>query len=383
MKHSLVFVATTPFAVNAFLRTHLVALARIYDVTLCVNTELYPLVDEIARSVRVLHVDMAREIAPWRDLRALFQLWRCLISLRPSVVHSMTPKAGLLAMLAGLLAGIPLRFHTFTGQVWATKTGLARYLLKMIDRLVVAAATRVFADSVSQCRLLEHEAVVRLGGISVLGAGSVAGVDCVRFCPDLSRRSELRAALGIAETVPVFLFVGRLVRDKGVVDLIEAFTKLISVHPDLVLWLVGPDEQGLQSRLQSSKTPCAQGIRWIGATSEPERYMAAADILVLPSYREGFGSVVIEAAACGIPTIAYRIDGIVDAVVHGETGCLVPVGNVPALAEAMLQLAHHHEERQRLGQRGLARVNSDFRSEALTAAWLTFYQQVLHREAFL
>jgi hypothetical protein len=117
MKHSLVFVVTTPFAVNAFLRVHLIALAETYEVTLCVNTAAYPLVDDVARMVRVYHIDIARRIRPWQDLRAVFQLMRCLQEIRPLALHSMTPKAGLMSMLAGRLTGVPWRFHTFTGQV--------------------------------------------------------------------------------------------------------------------------------------------------------------------------------------------------------------------------------------------------------------------------
>ena len=207
MKHSLVFVATTPFAVNAFLRTHLLALAERYEVTLCVNTAAYPLAEDVAGAVRVCHIDIARKIAPWQDLRALFQLLRIFRRIRPTVVHSMTPKAGLLAMLAGWLALVPWRFHTFTGQVWANKTGARRTLLKGGDRLIALFSSRVFADSASQCRFLEGEGVVRRGGVCVLGQGSVAGVDLQRFRSDPVARTALRTEAGVADDVPVFLFV--------------------------------------------------------------------------------------------------------------------------------------------------------------------------------
>lgn len=377
MRHALVFVATTPFAVNAFLRAHLLALAETHDVTLCVNTTAYPLVDDVARAVRVRHIDIARNIAPWQDLRALFQLLHCFRKIRPETVHSLTPKAGLLAMLAGWLAGVPWRFHTFTGQVWANKTGVGRFLLKCIDRLIALCARRVFADSASQCRFLEEEGVVRRGGVTMLGQGSVAGVDLARFRPDPAARVALRTETGVADAVPVFLFVGRLVRDKGVFDLVEAFATLNARHRQWELWIVGPDEEDLQVTLQIEGERLGARIRWFGPTPAPERYMAAADVFVLPSYREGFGSVTIEAAACGIPTIAYRIDGVVDAIVENHTGCFVAKGNIEELAQAMERLGSDPEMLSDLGDAARRRAVLDYSSSTVSAAWLDFYGSVL------
>lgn len=381
MKQSLVFVATTPFAVNAFLRTHLLALAETHEVTLCVNTTAYPLVDEVARAVRVRHIDIARKIAPWQDLRALFQLLRCFREIRPATVHSLTPKAGLLAMLAAWLAGVQRRFHTFTGQVWATKAGAGRALLKGIDRLIALCASQVFADSASQCRFLEEEGVVRRSGVTVLGQGSVAGVDLARFRPDPPARAALRAETGVADAVPLFLFVGRLVRDKGVFDLVKAFATLNARHGQWELWMVGPDEEGLQATLQAEGERLGARIRWFGPTPSPECYMAAADVFVLPSYREGFGSVVIEAAACGIPTIAYRIDGVVDAIVENHTGCFVAKGNIEELAQAMERLGSEPEMLSDLGDAARRRAVEHFSSSTVSAAWLAFYGSVLKETA--
>jgi glycosyltransferase involved in cell wall biosynthesis len=381
MKQSLVFVATTPYAVNAFLRTHLLALAKIHDVTLCVNTKAYPLVDEVARAVRVRHIDIERKMAPWQDLRAFFQILCCFREVRPATVHSLTPKAGLLAMLAGLLARIPWRFHTFTGQLWATRHGAARVLLKGIDRLIALCASQVFADSASQCRFLEDEGVVRHDGVTVLGQGSVAGVDLVRFRPDAAVRVALRTETGISDAVPVFLFVGRLVRDKGVFDLVEAFANLNARHGQWQLWMVGPDEENLRATLQIEGERLGARIHWFDPTPAPERYMAAADVFVLPSYREGFGSVVIEAAACGIPTIAYRINGVVDAIDENYTGCFVAKGNVEELAQAMERLGSDPEMLSDMGEAAYRRAVENFSSSTVSEAWLAFYGSVLMETA--
>ena len=375
-KPTIMFVATTPFAVNAFLRTHLLLLAKTYEITLCVNTAAYPLEKEIQTAVKVQHIDIARRISPWQDLRALFQLFKCFIKLQPAVVHSMTPKAGLLTMLAGRLARVPWCFHTFTGQIWANKKGIDRFLFKGIDRLIALAANQVFADSASQCRFLEQQGVVRRGGVTVLGQGSVAGVDLERFHPSPVARLSLRTEFGINNGIPVFVFVGRMVRDKGVFDLVEAFAMVNAMEPNWELWMIGPDEDGLQEKLSKMGKSLGANIRWLGPTFSPERFMAAADVFVLPSYREGFGSAIIEAAACAIPTIAYKIDGVIDAVLEGHTGILVDKGDVMGFALAMKDLGHFPDKLKLLGQAALERATEDFSSTKVSGEWKVFYDSL-------
>lgn len=371
------FVATTPFAVNAFLLTHMKALVDSCPVTLCVNRSLYPLSDGIDPRIRVVDFPITREISLFRDLRAFLFLVSWFRAEQIAAVHSITPKAGLLAMLAACIAGVRLRHHTFTGQVWATKSGIARVLLKTFDRVIVYAASQVFADSASQCRFLKDESVVRPGGISVLGPGSIAGVDMSRFRPDRGMRDQMRAELGIPDDLCVFLFVGRLTRDKGVFDLVEGFITVAAANPQVELWLVGPDEERLLEQLEQRSRRGTGRMRWLGQTSQPERYMASADVLVLPSYREGFGSVVIEAAACAVPTVAYRIDGVIDAVVEACTGLLVEAGTVDEFAAAMLDLSRDRAGRERLGRQALDRVAKKFSSQAVTAEWVAFYERAL------
>jgi len=377
MKQTLVFVATTPFSVNAALRTHLLALVKIYEVTLCVNTTAYPLVEELASAVHVQHIDIVRKIAPWQDLLALYQLFRYFRKIRPITVHSLTPKAGLLAMMAALLSGVHFRFHTFTGQVWATRSGMGQELLKGIDRLIALCASQVFADSASQCRFLEDEGIVRQGKVTMLGQGSIAGVDLARFHPDAEARVALRDQTGVPDAVPVFLFVGRLVRDKGVFDLVKAFASLNVRHGHWELWIVGPDEDGLQSILQTEGERLGARIRWFGPTLLPQSYMAAADIFVLPSYREGFSSVIIEAAACGIPTIGTRVNGIVDVIIEESTGFLVNKGNIRELAQVMERLGSDRKLLSDMGQAAKSRAIEHFSSSTVSAAWLSFYSSVL------
>lgn len=373
---SICFVATSPFAVNAFLLSHLRLLSQHFQITLCVNTDEYPLSRNIDERVHVLHVPIERKISLVNDFVALLRLIAVFRKSDFDVVHSITPKGGALAMFASFLCRVPNRVHTFTGQVWATRSGAMRSLLKFIDRLIVSAATTVLSDSASQSRFLEKELGLTIGRVGVLGNGSIAGVDVERFRPNEEGRGRIRQDLKIAHDSFVFLFVGRIARDKGVFDLVNAFRQISrSDCANTSLWMVGPDEEGLESELKSLAGDAGASVRWVGASVEPETFMAGADLLVLPSYREGFGLVVVEAAGCGLPTLAYEIDGVVDAVENGITGVLVPLRDVEALARQMEFMAGHAAHVKTLGLSARQRVFEKFTATAVSKAWMDFYNQ--------
>lgn len=371
------FVVTTPFAVNAFLRMHLLAMTKHYDVVLCTNKNAYPLSEDLVNNLEIVDIRIERKISLWSDFMVLIRLWRLLNERSPDVVHSITPKAGLLAMLTARMAGIQRRYHTFTGQVWANKVGLIRASLKIIDRMIVRFASDVFVDSESQRQMLYRENLVEPGGIEMLGSGSIAGVDLQRFSPDPVVRDNKRKEVGSSFDVCVFLFLGRLTRDKGIFDLVEAFRQVAIDVSDVELWVVGPDEEGLLPSLKLAASDCDTQIRWLGPTLRPYEFMAAADVLLLPSYREGFGSVIIEGAACGLPAIAYRVDGVIDAVKEEYSGILTDVGDVAVFGAAMKSIAVNKDLRLLLGSQARKRVEQHFRSERVTEAWLDWYRKAL------
>jgi len=371
------FVATTPFAVNAFLKDHLLALAKNYKVVLCVNLEAFSLSDEIAEKVTVIDIAIQRKVSIYQDIKTLFHLIRIIVTNSPGVVHTLTPKAGLLGMLAAWISGVPTRCHTFTGQIWVTKALLSRYLLKKLDCFIATIASHVFVDSDSQRNLLYREKIAKDGTVGMLGKGSMSGVDLTRFHPDVNIRRGKRREVGSSDDACVYLFVGRLTKDKGVLDLLTAFKEIAIETSNVELWIVGPDEENLKTDFGNELTNGGLIIRWLGHTLNPQVMMASADILLLPSYREGFGSVIIEAAACEVPTIAYRIDGVVDAVEDGRTGILIDVGDVRSFACAMKRLTIDESLRARLGRQARFRAQQQFSSESVTAAWIDFYRKIL------
>jgi glycosyltransferase involved in cell wall biosynthesis len=369
----LCYVVSSEITVKAFLLEHIRAAAADYEVTVVANTAGTAALRALGVPVGITPVAIERRIAPLADLAALWALYRLFRRARFDLVHSVTPKAGLLAALAGALAGVRVRIHTFTGQVWATRSGFWRWLLKRIDALTAAACTHVLADSGSQRDFLVAEGVVVPARIEVLAPGSISGVDGVRFKPDAGARARIRAEWDVPAGAVVFLYLGRLSKDKGLLDLARAFADV----PDAHLALVGPDEEGLGEAIRSACGSHAAQVRFAGYTDQPQAYMAASDVFVLPSYREGFGSTVIEAAACGLPAIATRIYGLTDAVVDGTTGYLVPVRDPAALAARMRELAADAGLRRTLGAAARERALRDFSQAALTQATLTYYEQRL------
>jgi glycosyltransferase involved in cell wall biosynthesis len=369
------FVTTTPYVVNAFLKRHLAALAERYDVTLAVNTaDAYHLDADLHRRIRVVHVAIERKISPLRDLGALLALTRLLRRGGFDAVHTIAPKAGLLGIVAAWLARVPRRIHTFQGEVWAARRGAARAILKAADRLLGRLLTHALVVGRGEQSFLEKHGVLRPGGSTVLLQGSIAGVDPKRFHPDDTLRARARAELGIAPGALAIMYVGRIARDKGVLDLAKAFARLED-RPCLVL--VGPDEEGLRPLIERACGNATDRLRHVDFTTTPERYMVAADVVCLPSYREGFGMTLIEAGACGVPVVASRLYGTEDSVAEGVTGLLHAAGDAAQLEQCLRTLADDPALRRRLGDAGRSRALAEFRPDEILRAFLDYYTVVL------
>lgn len=370
----LCYVATIPAVVHAFLRGHIQVAAEKYQVTVVCNFADKHLLDGL--NARLILLPIERKPSPWGDMLVLFQLFKLFRRERFDIVHSIMPKTGMLAMLAARLALVPVRIHTFTGQVWVTKQGAQRILLKWFDKLIGSLATCVLADSPSQRDFLVSEGVLPPGKARVIGVGSICGVDPLRFHPDSEDRQAMRHELGIAQDTKVILFVGRLNRDKGVLDLAVAFDTIARQRPDVDLLLVGAEEDVPFIRMREICSAARDRLHYVRFTATPERYMAAADIFCLPSYREGFGLTIIEAAACGVPAVASRIYGITDAVADGRTGLLFPAGDGAALTQDLLKLIADNEMLQRMGNAARMRALELFTGEGIAREMVILYDSL-------
>jgi glycosyltransferase involved in cell wall biosynthesis len=369
------FVVSVPVVATVFLSHQILTLSKIYDVTIITNLkQKKELLDWTPESVNIIDVDIHRNISFFYDLKALFILIRVFYKNRFILIHSVTPKAGLLAMIASWLVRTPVRLHTFTGQVWATKKGIGRVALRWLDWLTNNFATTILVDSFSQRDFLLKNRVVEASNSMVLGEGSISGVNSNRFKADSSARKKIRSDLKISDSVIVILFVGRFKRDKGILELVKSFSLIHEKNQNTALWLVGTDEENLQPALEKVK-----GVQVIPFSRVPEQYMAAADIFCLPSYREGFGSVVIEAAACGIPSIGSNIYGLSDAIVNEETGILIPVKSIKALKIAIERLTENAELRKNMGIAAHNRALDNFSQEKITEELIILYRDLLNK----
>ncbi len=354
---------------------HVAILSTEYDVTLVTRGTVEDLSGLLNDHVAFVPLQLERKISITKDVITLLKLWRLLRKGRFDTVYSIMPKSGLLTMLAAKFSGVPLRFHIFTGQVWANKNGTSRLILKLMDRIVTQCATKVLADSPSQRQFLINNNIVNASKIEVLADGSIAGVDMKRFSPSTTKREKIRTEYCIPQDAILFLFVGRLNKDKGVYDLLNTFSKIGHKDQKLHLMIVGPDENNFDNIIISLNERLTGRVHRIGFTDYPENYMAAADVFCLPSYREGFGSSIIEAAAIGLPSVASRIYGIIDAVNENVTGILHEPGDICEISTAMLKLANNPELRHQMGTAAQERVRVCFSQERIAKAFSKFHKQ--------
>lgn len=379
-KKTLAIIVTTPLTIKHLLPSIVDALSKRYSVIVMTNmSEGVKSIQGLPDGVLYLDTKMERKIDLLADIRSAFLLFKYLKREGVSIVYSVTPKAGLLGICVSRILKIPLRIHTFTGQVWQTKTGALKILLKILDRIIYRASTKVIVDSHSQRLFLLQHKIISQERSSVIGSGSLGGVDTKLFCPNTIHRSAIRQKMSIGSEDIVYLFVGRLDVDKGILELVEAYAEVSKKVSNTSLWLVGPAETDIDVLLDLVKKLNIKSILFMPYTTAPETFMAAADVFCLPSRREGFGNVIIEAAACGIPAIGSRIYGLTDAIVNEETGFLVDMCNINALSEKMILLGSDDSLRERFGAAAMKRAHLLYRQEAVVQGLLEFIENELGR----
>jgi glycosyltransferase involved in cell wall biosynthesis len=330
--------------------------------------------------IPVYAIDMPRRITPLKDLVALFNLYRLFRCLKPGMVHAHTPKGGLLGVLAARLAKVPTVIYGMRGLPFVTATGFKRTILRWSEALACRVADRVIVNSLANRQRAVEAGFCPESKIKVLGNGSSNGVDAeTRFNPlkiAPGAREEIRRSHVIPAKSPVLGYVGRIVRDKGIGELADAWQDLRKEFFSLHLILVGPLEPqdpvppGVLERLELDPR-----VHFLGSAADPAPFYAAMDLLVLPTYREGFPNTPLEAAAMHLPVVATRVDGCTEAVVDGVTGLLVPPFDSQALAEAIRRLLLNPKMREQLGRAGRQRVLREFEPENI---WQDLYQEYIN-----
>ena len=372
--------ATIPLSLNVLLKGQLRFLANYHEV-IAISSNGDQL-DEMREreKVRTIAIAMERGISPIKDLVSLFKLYDQFKKEKPDIVHSITPKAGLLTMLAGKMAGVPIRMHTFTGLIFPSKQGLLQKLLIKMDRLLCWAATNVYPEGKGVKKdLLQFRITSK--PLKVLANGNINGIDIEfynRTTLSIQSLEEIRRDLEIKLNDFIFIFVGRLVGDKGINELISAF-KSINVDSGVKLILVGPFETELDPLLPQTIADIKSNpnIISVGFQEDVRPYFAISDCLVFPSYREGFPNVVMQAGAMELPAIVTDINGCNEIIEDGKNGLIIPPKNVDALRAAMEKIVMDQTLYSQLKQNARPMITSRYEQRVVWNAILEEYNRLL------
>ena len=372
----IVRVSTAPISLETLLKGQLRMLASEYEVVGVASPG-----DELEllskrEGIRVIAVPMERRIAIWKDVVSLWRLWRVFRKERPDMVHSITPKAGLLSMLAAKLAGVPVRIHTFTGLVFPTATGLMQKLLIWMDRLTCACATYINPEGEGVKRDLIMYKITKKP-LHVIANGNVNGIDVDYFKP--TKDLEYAVQKFTDKNIFTFVFVGRVVRNKGINELVLAFEKLYKENLTIRLIIVGPLEENLDPVLPEVKEcmRTCSGIVLTGFQKDIRPFLMVANVLVLPSYREGFPNVVMQGGAMGLPCIVTDISGSNEIIIPNKNGIIIPSRDEEALYEAMRYAVEHPDEMRKMGKEARPLIVDRYEQHIVWEALLKEYQKLL------
>ena len=337
----LVRITTIPESLGTLLKGQLAYMTDHYEVV-GISSSKNDILNEVGRNerIRVIAVEMTRKITPLKDVKALWQLYRVLRREKPFIVHSHTPKAGTIGMLSAYLAGVPHRLHTIAGLPLLEATGKKRWLLDLVEKVTYKCATKIYPNSFGLRDIILKNGYAKTNKLHVIGNGSSNGIDTDYFNPSLfeeSDKEKLNNELGIEKNDFVYIFIGRLVKDKGINELIEAFEKIAIEFRNAKLLLVGPYEENLDPLLPKTKSfiDNSNQVIAVGWQSDVRPYLSISNCLVFPSYREGFPNVVMQAGAMGLKSIATDINGCNEIIIDGDNGDLVPPKDVNSLFAAM------------------------------------------------
>lgn len=374
-KKKICFVVPAVGAARSFFKDHFSRLSSDFDIFVVSNMrEDEDLSDLKISGQKAIRIE--RKPSLISDIKSVFALYKYLRKEKFFCVHSMGPKASLVASIAGWMARVPHRIRIFTGQVWCDMVGLKRKFFIFLDKLTVAFSTELMVDGHSQMEYLEANGVLKKGQASVMANGSICGVDINRFSYSETIRIEERSKLGFTNET-VYEFLGRLNTDKGINELLSAFNKLVETCPKVILLLVGSDEEHCRERVKNyPNLTDGKNVIFYGATRDPHLLLQAADIFVMPSYREGFGMSVLEASCVKLPVICSDAYGMRDTMIDNVTGLRCKVRDTDSLYNALLTLYADEAKRKQMGQAGYERATRDFSKKLVTDAWYEYYMNL-------
>lgn len=378
-------ITTVPISLKTLLKGQLRYMSQHYNV-IGISSGGQEL-EDVGRDegIQVVSVEMTRQMTPFRDL---ISLWKMIVILRkekPEIVHTHTPKAGIIGMLAAKLAGVPIRLHTVAGLPLMEATGIKRKVLDLVEKLTYAFSTKVYPNSKGLYDFILQNKFVSKEKLKVIANGSTNGINTEVFCSSQvtdEDRGSLRRKLNIGLQDFVFVFVGRLVSDKGINELVKAFGQICESSTLLgspKLLLVGPLESELDPLLPWSLQEIKENknIISIGFQKDVRPYFAISNALIFPSYREGFPNVVMQAGAMGLPSIVSNINGCNEIIVEGRNGTIIPVKNVEAIESTMLKMINDKPYYASLQTHAREMIQDRYEQEVVWSALLEEYNSLL------
>jgi glycosyltransferase involved in cell wall biosynthesis len=377
-REKICFVVPYVGTARVFLMNHIEELSNYFDIYLIANVleeEMIYFKDTPIKEIK--HIKIIRGINLINDLRTLFYLYTYFKKMKFDAVHTLTPKANLLGILASRLALVSNRIILFTGQVWHTKKGVYKYFLMILDRFTVWNATHILVDGQPQRQFLIQNKIITESNSLVLGKGSICGVDINRFIPNATTKKEVRDELGIKENDLVYMFLGRMNSEKGINELAEAFNSLRKKHVNVRLLLVGGDEENM-TPIVKQKVKDIESVMFYGVTPTPERFIQACDVFCMPSYREAFCLSILEASSMEKPIICSDTYGLMESIVENRTGIRHKVADVDSLYLAMEKLFNDQNLVESLGKGGRQYVLENFSAKTITEKWLEFYLKMFN-----
>lgn len=379
-KRKLIRITTIPASMRNLLRGQLKYMSQYYEVVAISsdgNGEMKAMLHEQG-DVRGIVVEMKRHPSPWNDFKSLCKLVKVFHKEKPFIVHTHTPKAGLLGMVAARITGVPHRLHTVAGLPLLVHQGMGRKVLNIMEKVTSACATQVLPNSYAMMRIMEEEGLCKSEKMCVIGNGSSNGVDTKHFSPDAlaESKSELRQKVGFEDDDFVFVFIGRIVKDKGMNELAHAISLLSDKELRFKVVLIGGFETSLDPVTFDTTKVLKEHphVKYLGGKRDVRPFLKMADALVFPSYREGFPNVVMEAGAMGLPAIVTDINGCNEIVVEGKNGRIIPPKDSDALANMMQWFIEHPVEVEAMGSNARQMVVERYEREFVWEELLKTYQ---------
>ena len=381
MKKKIIRITTVPLSLSGLLKGQLRFMSQYFDIlgisSKGEDNHLEKLIE--LEGIPTVAVEMTRKITPLKDLVAVYQLYKVFKKEKPFIVHSHTPKAGTLGILAAFLAGVPHRLHTIAGLPLVEATGLKRTLLNTVESITYSCATKIYPNSYGLKDIILEEGFTKASKLKVIANGSSNGIDTSLFDPqlfnDIDKNQALRTRLNIKPSDFVFVFIGRLVTDKGINELVAAFKTLHAKQNHIKLLLVGPYETELDPLLPETlefieQTDAVMNTGWV---DDVRPYFAISNALTFPSYREGFPNVVMQAGAMELPCIVTDINGCNEIVDHEKTGLIIPVKDTEALLKAMETVLELGDASKTMGELCRAHIVNNFERQVVWDALLSEY----------